>query len=87
MFPCCFKSAVTDINWHRHSDSVDKMPVQILKKFKELGVEVFLDLKLHDIPNQVKKTVAAIATLKNVKYLRHASHTCRFSRTGERNPS
>ena len=40
-----------------------------LKKFKEHGVEVFLDLKLHDIPNQVKKTVAAIATLKNVKYL------------------
>jgi len=40
-----------------------------LKKFKELGMEVFLDLKLHDIPNQVKKTVAAIASLKNVKYL------------------
>ena len=40
-----------------------------LKRFKELGVEVFLDLKLHDIPNQVKKTVAAIATLKNIKYL------------------
>ena len=40
-----------------------------LKKFKELGVEIFLDLKLHDIPNQVKKTVAAIASLKNVKYL------------------
>ena len=40
-----------------------------LKKFKELGVEIFLDLKLHDIPNQVKKTVAAIASLKNVKSL------------------
>ena len=40
-----------------------------LKKFKELGVEIFLDLKLHDIPNQVKKTVAAIDSLKNVKYL------------------
>ena len=40
-----------------------------LRRFKELGVEVFLDLKLHDIPNQVKKTVAAIATLKNIKYL------------------
>ncbi len=40
-----------------------------LKKFKELGLEIFLDLKLHDIPNQVKKTVAAIASLKNVKYL------------------
>ena len=40
-----------------------------LKKFQELGVEIFLDLKLHDIPNQVKKTVAAIASLKSVKYL------------------
>jgi len=40
-----------------------------LKKFKELGVEIFLDLKLHDIPNQVKKTVAAIATLNSAKYL------------------
>ena len=40
-----------------------------LKKIKELGVEIFLDLKLHDIPNQVKKTVSAIASLKSVKYL------------------
>lgn len=40
-----------------------------LKKFRELGLEIFLDLKLHDIPNQVKKTVAAIASLKTVKYL------------------
>jgi len=42
-----------------------------LKKFKEeIGVEVFLDLKLGpEIPNQVRKTVAAIASLKSVKYL------------------
>jgi len=41
-----------------------------LRKFKELGVEIFLDLKLGpEIPNQVKKTVAAIASLKSVKYL------------------
>ena len=40
-----------------------------LKKFKELGVEIFLDLKLHDIPNQVRKTVAAISYLNIVKYL------------------
>ena len=39
-----------------------------LKKFKELGLEIFLDLKLHDIPNQVKKTVTAIASLNSVKY-------------------
>ena len=42
-----------------------------IKKFKEeLGVEVFLDLKLGpEIHNQIKKTVAAIASLKSVKYL------------------
>ncbi len=40
-----------------------------LKKFEEFGVEIFLDLKLHDIPNQVKKTVATIASLKSIKYL------------------
>ena len=40
-----------------------------LKKFKDLGLEIFLDLKLHDIPNQVKKTVSAITSLKSVKYL------------------
>ena len=42
-----------------------------LKKFKEeVDVEIFLDLKLGpEIPNQVKKTVAAIASLKSIKYL------------------
>ena len=41
-----------------------------LKKFKELGVEIFLDLKLGpEIPNQVKKTVAALESLKCIKYL------------------
>ena len=40
-----------------------------LELFKDLGTEIFLDLKLHDIPNQVKKTVAAIANLRTVKYL------------------
>ncbi len=43
--------------------------IEGLKKFNELGVEVFLDLKLHDIPNQVKKTVSAIASSRLVKYL------------------
>ena len=35
----------------------------------DLGVEIFLDLNLHDIPNQVKKTVAAIDSLKIATYL------------------
>ncbi len=40
-----------------------------LRKIKEIGLEIFLDLKLHDIPNQVRKTVAAINSLDSVKYL------------------
>ena len=40
-----------------------------LKKFSELGVDIFLDWKLHDTPNTVKKTVATIESLKSVKYL------------------
>ena len=45
--------------------------IEGIKKFKEeLGVEVFLDLKLGpEIPNQIKKTVAAIASLNSVNYL------------------
>ena len=45
--------------------------IEGIKKFKEeLGVEIFLDLKLGpEIPNQIKKTVAAIASLNSVKYL------------------
>ena len=34
-----------------------------LKKFKELGVEIFLDLKLHDIPNTVKKSIQGLSSL------------------------
>tara|TARA_Y100001970_G_scaffold266075_1_gene354327 strand:- start:4592 stop:5248 length:657 start_codon:yes stop_codon:yes gene_type:complete len=40
-----------------------------LKKFSDFGLEIFLDLKILDIPNTVKKTVASISSLKTVKYL------------------
>ena len=40
-----------------------------LKKLSDFGLEIFLDLKILDIPNTVKKTVASIASLKTVKYL------------------
>ncbi len=40
-----------------------------LKKLAGFGLEIFLDLKTHDVPNTVKKTVASIASLKTTKYL------------------
>ena len=40
-----------------------------LDKLAKFGLEIFLDLKVHDVPNTVKKTVVSIASLKTVKYL------------------
>ena len=40
-----------------------------LKKFDEFNIPIFLDLKLNDIPNQVKKTVMALSSTKSIKHL------------------
>ena len=40
-----------------------------LQKLSNFGLDIFLDLKLLDVPNTVKKTVASIESLKTVKYL------------------
>jgi len=40
-----------------------------VEKLASHGVEVFLDLKYHDIPNTVAKAVAAAAALPNVRLL------------------
>lgn len=36
---------------------------QIVKKIKERGHKIFLDLKLHDIPNTVKKAMKVLSAL------------------------
>lgn len=45
----------------------------IVKKIHALGVEVFLDLKLHDIPMQIKKTIQNLLPLNPSFITVHAS--------------
>ena len=47
----------------------------IVKKIKERGHPIFLDLKLHDIPNTVKKTMAVLSSLDVDICNLHASGT------------
>lgn len=47
----------------------------IVKEIKERGHKIFLDLKLHDIPNTVKKSMAVLANLGVDMTNLHASGT------------
>ena len=44
-----------------------------VREMAELGIPIFLDLKLHDIPNTVAKAVQALAPLKPAVLTVHAS--------------
>ena len=48
---------------------------QIVKKIKERGHKIFLDLKLHDIPNTVKKAMKVLSGLDVDMCNRHAAGT------------
>jgi len=50
----------------------------IVKKIKERGHKIFLDLKLHDIPNTVKKSMAVLSGLYVDMTNLHAGGTCRM---------
>ena len=50
----------------------------IVKKIKERGHKIFLDLKLHDIPNTVKKSMAVLSSLDVDMTNLHASGTKRM---------
>ena len=50
----------------------------IVKKIKERGHKIFLDLKLHDIPNTVKKAMAVLSGLDVDMTNLHASGTKRM---------
>ncbi len=50
----------------------------IVRKIKERGHKIFLDLKLHDIPNTVKKSMAVLSRLDVDMTNLHASGTKRM---------
>lgn len=49
---------------------------QIVREIKDRGHKIFLDLKLHDIPNTVKKAMAVLSRLDVDMCNVHASGTC-----------
>ena len=49
---------------------------QIVKEIKKRGHKIFLDLKLHDIPNTVKKAMSVLSNLDVDITNLHASGTC-----------
>ena len=51
---------------------------QVVKAIKERGHKIFLDLKLHDIPNTVKKAMAVLSNLDVDICNLHASGTVRM---------
>ena len=50
----------------------------IVRQIKERGHKIFLDLKLHDIPNTVKKAMAVLSNLDVDITNLHAGGTCRM---------
>ena len=50
----------------------------IVREIKKRGHKIFLDLKLHDIPNTVKKSMSVLSNLDVDITNLHASGTCRM---------
>ena len=50
----------------------------IVREIKKRGHKIFLDLKLHDIPNTVKKSMAVLSRLDVDMTNLHAGGTCRM---------
>ena len=50
----------------------------IVREIKRRGHKIFLDLKLHDIPNTVKKSMAVLSRLDVDMTNLHAAGTCRM---------
>ena len=51
---------------------------QIVREIKARGHKIFLDLKLHDIPNTVKKSMAVLSRLDVDMFYLHAAGTSRM---------
>ncbi len=55
---------------------------EIVREIKKRGHKIFLDLKLHDIPNTVKKAMAVLSSLDVDMTNLHASGTCPMMQAG-----
>ncbi|HHU05496.1 MAG TPA: orotidine-5'-phosphate decarboxylase [Clostridiales bacterium] len=55
---------------------------EIVREIKKRGHRIFLDLKLHDIPNTVKKAMAALTRLNVDMVNLHAAGTAQMMRAG-----
>ena len=53
----------------------------IVREIKKRGHKIFLDLKLHDIPNTVKKSMAVLSRLDVDMTNLHASGTCNMMKS------
>jgi orotidine-5'-phosphate decarboxylase len=49
---------------------------QIIREIKDQGFKIFLDLKMHDIPNTVERAAANLATLGVEMFNMHAAGGC-----------
>ena len=56
---------------------------EIIKKLKEKGFKIFLDLKLHDIPNTVRKAMKVLSNLDVDMVNVHASGTIEMMRAAK----
>ncbi|AHX11684.1 orotidine 5'-phosphate decarboxylase [Neorickettsia helminthoeca str. Oregon] len=67
-------SLVASISDHIHvvklgSEFFSSCGISGVEKIASIGLPIFLDLKLHDIPNTVSKTIEVIRKIRGIKFL------------------
>ncbi len=70
----CVKLLVDEVKWFKVGMELYNLAgPSIISQIKELGAQIFLDLKLHDIPKTVERTASVLAKLGVGMFNVHAS--------------